>query len=71
MCSVIPALPSGGARPQHGLNYFNYWERLLNTASSHVERALVRELAEQLSVLEMALFRTVRPSERPLAVDCL
>ena len=64
----IPALPIGGARPEHGLNY---WERLLNTAPSHVERALVRELAEQLSVLEMALFRTVRPSERPLAVDCL
>jgi hypothetical protein len=73
--SEIPARPSGGVRPQHGLNY---WERLLNTAPSGSERALVRELAEQLSVLETALFRAVRPSERHLMtlmatddLDCL
>ena len=73
--SEIPARPSGGGRPQHGLNY---WERLLNTAPSGSERALVRELAEQLSVLETALFRAVRPSERHLMtlmatddLDCL
>jgi hypothetical protein len=59
----IPARPSGGVRPQHGLNY---WERLLNTAPSGTERALVRELAEQLTVLETALFRAVRPAERHL-----
>ena len=73
--SEIPALPCGGGRPPHSLNY---WERLLNTAPSGSERALVRELAEQLSVLETALFRAVRPSERHLMtliaaddLDCL